>query len=215
MIPKKIIVLAIAAFVFSLGPAWASNGKNIKHYLNKYKLVTVTLKQKERLSRYNYLISYFSSFAYVKPRHKINPDFIRALILAESGAYPTAISKKDARGLTQIMYETGRKAAMELAEKPINFRYVSKSELRNLRPNDLFKPTINILLACYLVAKYNHQYSGRLDLVVSAWNAGENSIMENMAPSYSETLNLIGKVNGIFLYFLRQKQYQTKYAYRS
>ena len=70
--------------------------------------------------------------------------------------------------------------------------------------DDLYDPAINILLACYLIAKYNNKFEGKLDLVVSAWNAGENSISDNRPPQYDETLNLIGKVNGFFICLLRE-----------
>jgi soluble lytic murein transglycosylase-like protein len=190
-------------------PATAS----LKHYVTKYREIQVTADQQKRLSRYNYLIEYFSAFSYFRRRHKVNPDFIRALIIAESNAYPRAKSDKNALGLTQITYATGRQAATELVRKNIHFRYVSKKKLKYLRPNDLYNPAVNILLACYLIAKYNAQHKGKLDLVVSAWNAGEYSIINNRPAQNKETLNHIGKVNGYFVYFLNQNK-RKKYTYR-
>ena len=186
----------------------------LHQYVRKYRKIEASQDQVKKLSRYNYLIEYFSAFAFFKPKHKVNPDFIRSLILAESNANPRARSSKDARGLTQIIYPTGKQAAKELAAKGINFRHVSKRKLLNLKPDDLYNPALNILLACYLIAKYNYYFQGKLDLVVSAWNAGENSIVNNKPPNYRETLNLIGKVNGYFVYFLQRKQGKVKYADR-
>ncbi len=183
-------------------------------YVRKYRTIEVSAEQMRRLRRYDHLIEYFSSFSYFQPRHKVNPDFIRALILAESDGDPKARSSKDARGLTQIIYPTGRQAARELLQKNIRFRHVSRSQLRNLKPGDLYVPEINILLACYLISKYNYTFQGKLDLVVSAWNAGENSIVGNQPAQYRETLNHIGKVNGYFIYFLRQKQARLRVASR-
>ena len=158
------------------------------------------------MARFNHLIEYFSSFSYFKPRHKVNANFIRALMLAESNGEPRATSNKDAKGLCQITFPTGKQAASELAKKNINFRYVSKRRLLNLRPHDLYSPSINILLTCYLISKYNYTFQGKLDLVVAAWNAGEYSITNNRPPQYKETLNLIGKVNGYFIYFLKNQR---------
>jgi len=100
----------------------------------------------------------------------------------------------------------GRRAANRpLAQSQTHFRYVSKENLDNLAVIDLFDPAINILLTCYLVAKYNYKFDGKLDLVISAWNAGENTeaLSEGRHAPYQETENLIGKVNAYYLYFLK------------
>ena len=191
-----------------------SDAASLKQYVTKYREIKVTQQQHYRLSRYNHLISYFCSFSFFRPKHKVNPDFIRALILAESNGEPRAKSNKNALGLTQIIYSTGKQAAEELAKTNIHFRHVSKQKLRQLRPEDLYDPEVNILIACYLIAKYNYQHKGKLDLVVSAWNAGEHSIKNKQPAQYKETLNHIGKVNGYFIYFLNRKNKGKRYAYR-
>ncbi len=178
----------------------------LSKYVKKHRNISVTNKQAANVARFNHLIEYFSSFSYFKPRHKVNANFIRALMLAESNGEPRATSNKDAKGLCQITFPTGKQAASELAKKNINFRYVSKRRLLNLRPHDLYSPSINILLTCYLISKYNYTFQGKLDLVVAAWNAGEYSITNNRPPQYKETLNLIGKVNGYFIYFLKNQR---------
>ncbi len=80
--------------------------------------------------------------------------------------------------------------------------------LKNFKEDDLFDPATNILLTCYLISKYNFRYNGKLDLVISAWNAGENigSLKIGKPAPYSETHNLIGKVNGYYLYLLKLKK---------
>lgn len=176
--------------------------------VRKYKNSVVSSEAIKKLSRFDHLIQYFAGFSYFVPRHKVSPDFVRALILAESGANPRAVSSKNALGLGQIMLSTGKQAAMELAASAGDFRYVSKKKLLNLREKDLFDPAVNILLTCYLVAKYNHKFNGKLDLVVSAWNAGENtsSLKHGRHAPYEETENLIGKVNGYYVYLLKQRR---------
>lgn len=192
----------ILAIVLSAGPATAS----LTAYVKKHRNISVSQQQATSIARYDHLIKYFSSFAYFRPNHKVNANFIRALMLAESNGNPQATSHKDAKGLCQITFPTGKRAASELAAKNMQFRYVSRRRLLNLRPQDLYSPAVNILLTCYLISKYNHVFQGKLDLVVAAWNAGENSITNNRPPQYKETLNLIGKVNGYFLYFLQQRR---------
>ncbi|NOQ47504.1 MAG: transglycosylase SLT domain-containing protein [Desulfobulbaceae bacterium] len=211
--PTQLAACILISFFLVTTIAAPAQG-TLNQYVRKYRKIEASQDQVKKLSRYNYLIEYFSAFSFFKPKHKVNPDFVRSLILAESNADPKARSGKDARGLTQIIYPTGKQAARELAAKGINFRHVSKRKLLNLKPDDLYNPAINILLACYLIAKYNYHFKGKLDLVVSAWNAGANSIVNNKPPNYKETLNLIGKVNGYFVYFLQRKQGKVTYAYR-
>lgn len=185
----------------------AASKANLYSSVSKYKNSRVQLQDIEKLKEYDHLIRYFAGICYFRPRHKVSPDFIRALILAESGANPKAISAKNALGLSQILYETGDRAAKELACSLTSFRYVSKARLANLKEDDLFDPAVNILLTCYLVAKYNFKFEGRLDLVVSAWNAGEytESLSRLSHAPYRETEDLIGRINAYYVYLLRNK----------
>lgn len=176
----------------------------------KYENSEIDLKAIERLSKYDNLIRYFATFSYFVPNHKVSPDFVRALILAESSCNPTAVSNKSAYGLGQIILSTGKQAAKELAKSKTDFRYVSKKTLNNLTKTDLFDPAVNILLTYYLIAKYNYKFDGKLHLVVSAWNAGEytKSLKKGRHAPYEETENLIGKINGYYLYLLRNRVFQ-------
>ena len=179
---------------------------NMKIALAKYLHSTISANQLEKLSCYNYLIDYYSSFSYFQQHVKVNPDFIRALILAESACEPAVISEKNAVGLCQILFTTGKRAAFELAQMPLPLKYIDRNRLQHLKKEDLFDPAINILLACYLISKYNNKYDGKLDLVLTAWNAGDSnqSLDFGLPASSTETTDLIGKVNGYFIFLLDQ-----------
>lgn len=186
------------------------NRASLYSSVNKYRDSRVQRHDIEKLRQYDHLIQYFAGFCYFRPKHKVSPDFVRALILAESGANPMAVSTKNALGLGQILFATGDRAAKELASSLTSFRYVTKAKLDNLQEDDLFDPAINILLTCYLVAKYNYKFEGRLDLVVSAWNAGEytESLSRLSHAPYQETEDLIGKVNAYYVYLLRNRVFR-------
>nr|WP_320013173.1 lytic transglycosylase domain-containing protein [uncultured Desulfobulbus sp.] len=171
----------------------------VDSHLRKYLDVELSPQQRAAIVPHEHLIRYFSSLSYFRSGYTVNPDFIRALMLAESGGDRFAVSGKKALGLCQLLYPTAREVADEFLARGGRVRYVSGERLRTLQPDDLFDPAINILLTCYLIAKYNQAYDGRLDLVVAAWNAGQGSIRNNQPPRYPETLNLIGKVNGLFI----------------
>ena len=182
-----------------------ASAEDLEGYVWKYRQVRVSRSMHQRLAPYQHLINYFSSLHYIKPGYRVDADFLAALVIAESAVDNLAQSNKDARGLTQILYSTGREAAWELAQTGFPFRFIDRNRLLNLMPDDLYDPAINLLIACYLIAKYNHQYQGRLELVVSAWNAGGGAIVNNTPPNFQETLDLIGKVNGYFIALRKQR----------
>jgi len=171
---------------------------NLDFYLAKYKNIKISNAQLARLSGVDDLVMYFSGFDYTGTNVAVSANFVRALILAESNCVTDALSNKNARGLAQILYSTGKRAAANIARYNKEFLYIDNSRLGKLNEQDLNDPAINILLMCFLISKYNYKYDGQLDLVVSAWNAGEGSIKNGQPPEYPETLNLIGRVNGYY-----------------
>jgi len=189
---------------FSL-PATCS--ADVRDFVEKYHNSQIDPDNLQRIKQFDHLITYFTGFAYFKPNHIVSPDFVKALIIAESSADPKAKSQKDARGLAQITIGTAKEAALSLVQTGVNFKYIDENQLKDLRPDNLYDPAINILLSCFLIAKYNYRYNGKIELVLTAWNAGENTeSLENNSPaSYFETENLIGKVNGYYLYFLNNR----------
>lgn len=196
------------AFVLTLLLPPTDNYAALDEYVDKYRKISISGQQLRKLQRYSHLIHYFSNFSFFRPRYKVSPDFVKALILAESGCDRHAVSPKNALGLGQILHSTGREAARDLYNTGRRFRYINRQTLKNLRKEDLFDPAVNILITCYLISKYNYRFNGKLDLVVSAWNAGENidSLKIGRPAPYSETHNLIGKVNGYYVYLLRLRQ---------
>lgn len=210
MTQKNIIMKALLYMIgmaLFLGQAHASHA-DLSKYVDKYTAITVSRAQLQDLSRLSHFITYFSSISFFRPRYKVSPDFIKALILAESNCDQYAVSSDNAMGLGQILYSTGKKAAQDIYNSGRTFRYIDRNDLKTLHPDDLFNPAINILLTCYLISKYNHNFNGKLELVVSAWNAGENvdSLKYGLPAPYSETHNLIGKINGYYISLLKLRR---------
>lgn len=199
------VLTATILSIFQFDPVCSFGG--LHSSVSKYKDSEVSQTSIQRLKKYDHLIRYFSDFSYFVPKHKVSADFVRALILAESSANHRAVSNKEALGLGQILVTTGQEAALVLSKSKTHFRYVTKKTLQNLKRSDLFDPAVNILITCYLIAKYNAKFDGKLDLVVSAWNAGENtkSLKIGKHAPYKETEDLIGKVNAYYVYLLRNR----------
>ena len=103
----------------------------------------------------------------------VSPALIKAVIKAESGFNPTAVSEKGAKGLMQIM--------------PENFK--------NLDIVDPFNPRQNIMGGVHYVKQLHRRYEGKLPLVLSAYNAGPTVVDQyNDIPPFPETRAYVEKV---------------------
>ncbi len=103
---------------------------------------------------------------------------IKAIIRAESGFNPRAVSKKGALGLMQLMPEN----------------------VRLLRIKDPFDPWENIMGGAKFFKKQLHHYNGQVKLALAAYNAGPNAVDHYKGiPPYRETQNYVKKV----IYFYR------------
>ena len=98
----------------------------------------------------------------------VRPELVRAVIVVESGFNPRAISRRGAIGLMQLLPSTAR-------------RYGAFNA---------FDPEQNILAgAHYLAALITRYGSDKLELVLAAYNAGENAVERygGRVPPYKET----------------------------
>ncbi len=198
----SILVFCLSLFLLNAS-SWCS--ASVEEYLVKHKDIKVQDYQLKRLAQYQRLIAEVSSISWFKPNHKVSAAFLKALVLAESDANSEAVSKDKAIGLCQITVETGQDAIDEIGDERLRrFDSVDMAKVMHFSEDSLKNPALNLILCSYLVAKYNHFYSGRLDLVVSAWNAGEGATNKaGGVPNFKETQNLIGKINGYYWYFLK------------
>lgn len=118
-------------------------------------------------NQYDSLISEFSK------KYRVDFALIKAMIRAESGFNPSAISKKGAKGLMQLMPETASR----------------------MNVSNIFNPRENIEGGVryfkYLLSLFNDD----LRLSLAAYNAGENVVGElRSIPPYRETIDYVKKV---------------------
>jgi soluble lytic murein transglycosylase len=95
--------------------------------------------------------------------HGLDPLLIGALIMAESNWNPHAFSRVGARGLMQLMPDTGRRVAEGVGVA------VSSDE-------QLFDPTLNIRLGVTYLSELSRRFEGRTVLVLASYNAGEDQV---------------------------------------
>ena len=106
--------------------------------------------------------------------HGLDPSLVKAVMIAESNGNPNAVSNKGARGLMQIMPETG---------------YLL--DLQNP-----FDPSENIQAGAKYLRQLHDLFKGNLELVLAAYNAGPNRVIQNnmAVPAIDETLNYVKRV---------------------
>jgi len=180
-----IATAALAALLFAAPPTAIAR--------DHWKPTPEQLAQLDELEPY---VAYFTSLGYGPDQARVPEAFIRALILTESGADATATSPRGARGLTQIVPSTAKRALTELTDVYSDFDYVDEKNFDKFTADDLHDPALNLLIACHLTANYYAMYKGRTDLVVSAWNAGPGAVAKygNRPPPFPETRKLIERV---------------------
>jgi soluble lytic murein transglycosylase len=112
----------------------------------------------------------------------LDPHLLKAVMMAESNFNPQAVSQKGAQGLMQIMPDT--------------------AQLLNLQ--DPFDPAQNIKAGAKYLKTLYELFKGNLELVLAAYNAGPQRVIENnwAVPPISETLNYVKRVK---LYYGRLK----------
>jgi soluble lytic murein transglycosylase-like protein len=114
--------------------------------------------------------------------HQIDQALLRAVIAAESGYDPNAVSHKGAVGLMQLMPQTARRYGVR----------------------NMYDPAQNIQGGARYLRDLMGKFNNDLPLVLAAYNAGEDAIAQhgNRIPPYRETLSYVPRV----LSFYRQYQ---------
>jgi soluble lytic murein transglycosylase-like protein len=109
-------------------------------------------------------------------RHALSPDFVRAVIQAESAFNPRARSVKGAMGLMQLMPQTARAYGVF---DPYNAAENIRAGVAYLRN---------------LLDRFNQDES----LALAAYNAGPNAVEKygRTVPPYKETRNYVAKIRG-------------------
>jgi soluble lytic murein transglycosylase-like protein len=128
---------------------------------------TASLQYTKDSDYYDALISELSQ------KYQVDSALIKAIIRAESGFNPSAISRKGAKGLMQLMPETASR----------------------MNVSNVFNPKENIEGGVryfkYLLSLFNND----LRLSLAAYNAGENLVAElRTIPPYRETVDYVRKV---------------------
>ncbi len=109
----------------------------------------------------------------ISANHGVDPALVRAVIKTESNFNRWAISNKGARGLMQLIPETGARYGVR----------------------DFFDPQQNVEGGVQYLKFLLEKFNGDLDLSLAAYNAGENLVGRlGRIPQITETTNYVRKV---------------------
>ncbi len=106
---------------------------------------------------------YTDEIRYYAAVNNIDPAFVAAVIKRESDYDPYAISRVEARGLMQIMPDTGEWLA-------------GKVDVYDFTVDVLYTPETNIKMGCWYLGYLSRMFDGDPILVASAYHAGQNNV---------------------------------------
>jgi len=110
-------------------------------------------------------------------RHRVDPALVRAVIETESNWNPSAVSRKGAVGLMQLIPTTAQRFGV----------------------NDLYSPQQNVDAGVKYLKTLLERYNGNLDLALAAYNAGEGAVdRAHGVPSFRETRNYVQRVQSAY-----------------
>ena len=110
-------------------------------------------------------------------RHRIDPALVRAVIETESNWNASAISRKGAVGLMQLIPTTAQRFGV----------------------NDLYSPQQNVDAGVRYLKTLLERYNGNLDLALAAYNAGEGAVDRARGiPRFRETRDYVQRVQNAY-----------------
>lgn len=112
-----------------------------------------------------YPLKYVDEIAFNAAKYGLNPYLVAAVIRTESGFDPDAVSAAGARGLMQLMPETGEWVAEKIG-------------VSDYSDSMLFDPSVNIQFGCWYLSFLEERFDDKPDLVAAAYNAGHNRVSE-------------------------------------
>ncbi len=109
--------------------------------------------------------------------YNVDPALIRSVIICESGGDPVLVSRRNAKGLMQLMDETAR----------------------DLGVTDPFDPAQNIYGGTKYLRNMLDTYDNNLELALAAYNAGPSTVEAYRGvPPFPETQNYIQRVLDLY-----------------
>ncbi len=164
---RGILYVFLAAALLFFGFAYLKN-KNEQTRLQEFKLEQERAEQKhaQDLAYYSNMRSRSGIYDILQKyaqEYRLHPSFVSAIIARESHYDQYAQSSVGARGLMQIMEDTGSWIAKKLNVEEYSYDL-------------LFDPDINIRFGCWYLSYLSNHYGGSPVMIASAYHAGMSNV---------------------------------------
>ncbi|KNF09475.1 lytic transglycosylase catalytic [Gottschalkia purinilytica] len=121
------------------------------------------ISNKNKILKIIYPLKYEEYIIKYSKKYDLDPWLVAAMIKVESKFDNEAKSRKDARGLMQIIPKTGQWASEQI-------------ELENYSDELLYNPEVNIRIGCWYLNKLRSQFEYNMNLVIASYNAGSGNV---------------------------------------
>ncbi|WP_341473917.1 lytic transglycosylase domain-containing protein [Desulfofundulus thermobenzoicus] len=128
-------------------------------------LILLAMWNIDHLGRIFYPFPYRETVMNYAAGNGLDPFLVAAIIKTESNFNPRATSRRGARGLMQVMPETGTWAA-------------EKMGLTHYHPDLLYDPEFNIRLGTWYLADLYRTFNRDTTLVLAAYNGGRGNVQK-------------------------------------
>lgn len=145
------------------------------------------------LKKILYPLNHFEIVKQEASKNNLDPYLIMSIIKTESGFKKYATSKKEAKGLMQIMDST----ASEI-----------KSNINDNFSEDLYDENVNIALGCKYFSNLVNKYNGNYYLAICAYNAGMGNVDKWIEQGIID--NNLAEYKNVDLPFQETKKYLNK-----
>lgn len=187
---RAVYILFVSMLGVAAQPAGAdvfalTDESGITHYTNlpendQFKLIVATLEEMGASNQANISPKMDNVSAYASIVNDaaieagVDQALVHAVVTAESGYNPAAVSRTGAKGLMQLMPATAKRYAVK----------------------DIFDPAQNLRAGAHYLKDLLAQFDGNLELVLAAYNAGEQAVLKygRKIPPYRETRAYVPKV---------------------
>jgi soluble lytic murein transglycosylase len=117
----------------------------------------------DKFWRLAFPLPYRHSLEEYSRQQSLDPFLVAALIRQESEFNTKAVSRANARGLTQVMPSTGRQLSRQL-------------KIPRYRTSMLFSPDTNLKIGTYYLKALSDQLQGRWEETLASYNAGKSRV---------------------------------------
>ncbi|TEB06151.1 Soluble lytic murein transglycosylase precursor [Pelotomaculum schinkii] len=144
------------------------NKKKMQRRILLIFLLLLAILNFDSIVRFFNPLPYHDTITFYGKVYNVDPALIAAVIKAESNFNSKAVSVRGARGLMQIMPETGLWAASQTGESAFDSEF-------------LFDPETNIKLGTWYLSDLGKEFDGSTVLILAAYNGGRGNVKDWLA----------------------------------